>query len=372
MRKVLAIAWGSLLRIGRDRSALLMFLVMPMTLIGILGVSLSGLMSTGKINPFTVVVVDEDQPAQPALPPGIPESDRAHLPTLHICRTLLDEFFGDERLKQIVTVTEAADLDKAKQMVLNREAVAAIHVPRDFSSGILAGKQKAVYLFADPGQPTQVGIVTQVLGAFADHVTTNRLSGSLLGAGAITDTDLPTIREVQAGAREVTAMQYYAAAMTVMFTLMSAIQRAGTILQDRQNGTLSRMLCTPTPQWVILAGQMLSTTLLIGCQFVILLLGSTLIYRVHWGDWLPVLLTGLSFSLAAAGIASALASIFRDPKSADAAVGLVGMVFGALSGSMFPLYIFPDALLKVARVIPNYWALQGFLDQMAGMGIQFA
>lgn len=39
---------------------------------------------------------------------------------------------------------------------------------------------------------------------------------------------------------------------------------------------------------------------------------------------------------------------------------------------MFPLYIFPEGLLKVARFVPNYWALQGFLDQMAGMGVQHA
>ena len=372
MRKILAIALGGLLRMGRDRAALLMYLAMPMILIGILGVSLGGVMTAGRINPFSVIVVNEDQPAQPALPPGTPESARAQMPTIRVGDTLVDEFFGSERLRQIINVTVSTDLEGARQAVLGGKAAAAIHVPRSFSADVLGGRQGAMDLFTDPGQPTQAAIVSQVLGAFADHVTANALSGSLLGASSTVDIALPEIVQSQAGAREVKSMQYYAAAMAVMFMLMSAIQRAGTILQERQNGTLARILVSPTPKWIVLAGQTASTTLLIACQFAILLLGSTLIYRVYWGDWLPVLLIGFSFSLAAAGLATGLAAIFRDPKSADAAVGLVGMVFGALSGSMLPLYIFPDALLKVARVIPNYWALQGFLDQMAGVGIQYA
>ncbi|HWI63809.1 MAG TPA: ABC transporter permease [Symbiobacteriaceae bacterium] len=353
MRKILAIALGGLLRMGRDRTALLMFLAMPMVLIGILGVSLGGIMTAGRINPFAIIVVSEDQGA-----------------AVNLGETLLTEFFGSERLKEIMTVTKSTDLEGAKQLVLNGKAVAAVHLPRTFSADVMAGTQGAVALFTDPGQPTQAAIVSQVLSAFTDHVTANAVSGVLL-RGAPVEIDLPQIHQAQAGAREVRAMQYYAAAMAVMFMLMSAIQRAGTLLQDRENGTLARMLVSPTPKWIVLTGQTLATTLLITCQFVILLVGSTLIYRVYWGDWLPVLLIGFAFALAAAGLSTALAAIFRDPKSADAAVGLVGMVFGALSGSMLPLYIFPDGLLKVAKVIPNYWALQGFLDQMAGVGLAY-
>ncbi|HYG58132.1 MAG TPA: ABC transporter permease [Symbiobacteriaceae bacterium] len=360
MRKILAIAWASLLRMGRDRTALLMFLVMPMILIGILGVSLGGLMSAGRINPFTVIVVNEDQPA------------RAQSVTLDAGKILLEEFFGSERLGQIVTVEHSTDLAGAKEAVLNGKAVAAIHVPRTFSADILAGRQGAVGLFTDPGMPTQAGIINQVLHAFTDHVTANALYGLLLHGAPASEVALPEIREVQAGTRTVKAVQYYAAAMAVMFMLMSAVQRAGTILQDRENGTLARILVSPTPKWMVLTGQTLATAFLVACQFLVLLVGSTLIYRVYWGAWLPVLLIGFAFAVASAGLSTGMAAIFREPKSADAAIGLVSMVFGALSGSMLPLYTFPDALLKVAKVIPNYWALQGLLDQMAGVGAQYA
>lgn len=137
MRKILGIAWASLLRMGRDRMALLLFLVMPMILIGILGVSLGGLMSAGRINPFTVIVVNEDQPAAAPLPAGAPESARVQLDAGKI---LLEEFFGSERLQQIVTVSRSTGLEDARTAVRNGKAAAAIHMPPTFSADILAGK----------------------------------------------------------------------------------------------------------------------------------------------------------------------------------------------------------------------------------------
>lgn len=369
MRKILAIALNGLLRMGRDRKALIMFLLMPLILIGILGVSLKEMMSLGQINPFDVVVVNEDRPAKPSLPPGAPEAARAQLPTIYLGQILVDEVLGSDGIKKMIRLTQTEDLAAAKQLVADGKAVAVIHVPADFSARVADSQPVSIGLFTDPGRPTQVDIVSQVVGSFVDQVTSTTVAAALVGpAQAGRQIKLPTIAEVQSGAREVGAMAYYAAGMAVMYMLMSAIQRAKSILQDREEGTLSRILISPTPRWLLLCGQTLSTALLITAQFLILLLATTFLYGVEWGDWLPVLAIGLSFAIAASGISTGLAAIFRDPKAADSAVGLLGTVFAALSGSMFPLYLFPEGMLAVARFVPNYWALQGFLDQMAGLG----
>jgi len=101
-------------------------------------------------------------------------------------------------------------------------------------------------------------------------------------------------------------------------------------------------------------------------QFAIPMVGTRLLYQVDWGPWPHALLLGNAFSVAAAGIGTAAAGFFPQPRTADAAIGKVGMLFGALSGAMMPLYLFPDGLRAVARFIPNYWALQGFLDRPSG------
>lgn len=347
---------------GRDRKVLILFLLMPLMLIGILGVSLKEAMTLGKIEPFAVILVNADQPAQ-----------MGGMVSIHLGQVLADEAFGSERAKEIITLSTSTDLAAARQQVADGRAVAVVHVPGSFSADILGGKRAAIQLFTDPAHPTQVDILEQIVGSFTDQVTANAVAVALMGPGQVDGRiDLPTILERQSGNRQVGAMSYYAAGMAVMYMLMSAVQRAKTILQDRESGVLARVMISPTPTWVVLAGQSLSTAVLIAIQFLLLLLGSTLLYGVDWGPWLPVMLIGLAFAVAAAGLSTGMAAIFRDPKAADAGVGLLGMVFGALSGSMFPLWMFPDALMNIARFVPNYWALQGFLDQMAGLGLSYA
>ncbi|HWI52814.1 MAG TPA: ABC transporter permease, partial [Symbiobacteriaceae bacterium] len=147
--------------------------------------------------------------------------------------------------------------------------------------------------------------------------------------------------------------------------------RAKDILQEQADGTLARILTSPTNRVQVTTGQILGTMAVILSQFVILMIGTRLLFQVDWGGWYAALALGAAFSLAAAGIGTAAAALFNDPRAADSATGVVGMIFAALSGSMFPLYLFPDGLKMIARFIPNYWALQGFLDQMSGLGLSY-
>lgn len=364
MRKILAICQNALIRMGRDRKTLILFLLMPLLLVGILGMTLKEVMTVGKINPFDVVIINEDR-AAPLPMPGAPP--------LHLGKVLVDEVLLSDGVRELITLTTAPDLAEAKQQVADGEAAAAIYVPTDFSAQMVAGKRAEVQLFTDPARATQADIVGQIVRSFTDQVTAGAVAAALGGPhGVPVRVELPVITQKQAGARAIGALEYYAAGMAVMYMLMSAIQRSKNILEERDLGTMARTLISPTPTWVVLAGHTLATAVLLSLQFLLLLIGTSLLYGVHWGPWLPVLLIGLSFAIASAGIATGLASVFRDPKAADTGVGLLGMVFGALSGSMFPLWIFPDLFVKVARAIPNYWALQGFLDQMAGLGVQYA
>lgn len=363
MRKIIAIALNSLIRMGRDRKALVLLLLMPMILVGILGASLKNVMTMGKISPFTVIVVNDDQPA-----------------ALHLGKTLVDDVLQSDEVGEVITVALESDREAATQKLTagiaqadtSSSPAAVVYIPPTFSADVLAGKQASVELITDPGRPTQVEIISQIVRTFTDRVTSESVAMALTGTGAASPSSPPKIVQRQSGVREVGSFQYYAAAMAVMYMLMSALQRTKSMLEDRESGVLNRVLISPTPRWMLLAGQLLATALLIICQFLILLVGTTLLYGVHWGDWLPVLVIGCAFALAAAGIATMLASLFRDAKAADSAVGLLGMLFAALSGSMIPLYGFPEGLINVAKAIPNYWALQGFIDQMAGLGFAYA
>ncbi|HLN61939.1 MAG TPA: ABC transporter permease [Symbiobacteriaceae bacterium] len=361
MRKVWLIAVNALARLARDRKALIMLLLMPMVLIGILGSALAGMMGDGKIEPFPVIVVNQDT--------GVTAPA-----TINLGKLLATDVLESDQVKELLQVTNSTDLAGARQQVADGKTVAVIHVPATFTADVLAGKPATVNVLTDPGKPTQAGIVEQIVRSFTEEVTTGTLSARVLGpqqSQAIDRAKLPQLVNVPSGAKSVSAMQYYSVAMALMFLLMTAFNRAKQILQDREEGTLSRILLSPTGRWTIIAGQMLGSVVVTLTQFLLLMAGTALLYRVDWGNWGTTLLLAFCYSLAAAGIGMMAAGVLKDPRAADSGMGVVSNIFAALSGGMFPLYIFPESLKLVAKFTPNYWALQGFLDQFSGLGVAY-
>jgi ABC-2 type transport system permease protein len=361
VRKIWTIARYSLIRTVRDRRALILLLLMPLVLTGILGTALNKAMGYEDLKPFPVWVVSEDSPAKPPLPPGAPASAADALPSVHLGQIFIDRVLGDSQVKKIVETRQTLDLAAARAAVAEGKAVAAIHIPSGFSKAVLAGEPAAVDLITDPGQPEKAAIVEQIVRSFSDGVTATRL-------GAKVPSPQIDLKTTPSGARPVSAVQYYAAAMAVMFMLMTALARAKTILEERQSGTLPRILTSPTSRGEVLAGTALGIAVVLLAQFLVLMIGTRILYGVDWGDWGAALILAAGFCLAATGVGLLAASLIQDVKAADAAVGLVGPLFAALSGGMAPLYAFKGLLKAAAHLIPNYWALQGFLDQMSGLG----
>lgn len=382
MRVALVIGYQSLLLTIRDRKAIISAIILPLALTLILGVALKGTLSAGKIEPFTVIVLNEDQPAQPSLPAGAPAAVAAQLPTLDFGKLFVTDVLGSEQARVIIITREMNDLAEARELVADGQAAAAVVIPATFTADALGGRPANLAVYTDPGQEIQAGIVTQIAQSYTAEITTQLLPNRLLStrmqsldraAAAQLAADLAQkvtvqLNERSSGARSVSALQYYAAAMAIMNMLLTAIGRAGRLIEERENGTLQRMMSSPASRSAILAGQVLDAMVVPLAQFLVLLLGTSLVYGVYWGPWLPALLLGSAFALAAGGIGVAVAGLLSDRKAAESIGSLLGSVFAALSGAMSPLYTFPDLLKQIARFIPNYWALQGFLDQMAGMG----
>lgn len=383
MQKAFYTAWNGLSRMARDRQALALLILMPMILIGILGAALNNGFRSGSIQRFDVLLVNEDQGAY----------------GLNLGRILAEQVLGSEPVQELVRVLPAADAAAAREQVAGGAAVAAIRVPPGYTRGQIEGGGPPLVVWSDPGRPWHGEIVAAIVRQFSDGVQAVALSFLLggieppalptagggfsppVGAGAPDQGQelvrqmqeeigrtMPRVVSVPAGTRSVTALEYYAAAMSAMFMVMTALGRAGELIRERQQGTLPRMLVTPTPRAAIIAGQILGSLAILLAQFGVLYLGTRWVYGVQWGPLPAVLALGTAFGLAVTGIGTAVTAFINDPRAADASIGVVGTLFAALSGGMIPLYAFPPALKAAAHLVPNYWALKGFLDLMSGMG----
>jgi ABC-2 type transport system permease protein len=147
---------------------------------------------------------------------------------------------------------------------------------------------------------------------------------------------------------------------TAMFLMMGVFFSAATLVEERQDGTLQRLLTTPLPRASLLAGKFAGIFLLGFLQFVILVLVGQLV-GAHWGrDPLGVLILGTVFVLALTGLGTLLASFVKTSQQAGAFAILLTMVCGMLGGSWWPLEITSPAMQTAAKFTPVYWGLDGF------------
>ncbi len=77
-------------------------------------------------------------------------------------------------------------------------------------------------------------------------------------------------------------MQYYAAAMLVMFLLYNITVGAKSVVTEQRTETLARLFSTPTSSFSILFGKFLGTLLFACIQFGIFIVATHFMFHVEW------------------------------------------------------------------------------------------
>ncbi|RSK26061.1 ABC transporter permease [Bacillus sp. HMF5848] len=365
------IAWKDFIIRFLDRKSFLLMIVMPVLLTAILGSALAGVMNGNIDLPTTNVGVisgDDD-----------------------ILSTNFQTMLNDPEITELIVVTKVSDPYELTTLLESDKIDVGIELPLNWSEKLASSYDESlVKLYVDPGKELQGDIVQSIVSSYTKQVA------SIYATTNIVVEDLFAQQKVQADVNEVVAavanpldekasnyenivtgepvgkkaisgMQYYAAGMGVMFLLFSAMNGAKSILQERHEQTLARMMITPTSSLTILVGKFLGTLYYTVIQFTIFLLATTFIFGVDWGeDVLQVIAVSSVYAVSVAGLSILLAAVVRDEKTADGFGSIGVQILALLGGSMIPLNTFPNAIQKIADFTPNKWALEGFLNIMEG------
>ncbi len=139
---------------------------------------------------------------------------------------------------------------------------------------------------------------------------------------------------------------------------------------ERQQGTLRRILTTPTSKATFLLGTISGQVLMALIQMTLIVLFAFLAFRLNWGNPIGLYIVLTCSCLAAAAIGTAMGTFI---KSEGQAVGLsimAGMLMGMLGGCWFPIELFPPFMQSFAKIFPTTWAMQGLLDLLLrGAGV---
>jgi ABC-2 type transport system permease protein len=390
MRKILNIMWKDVNVLFRDTAAVILIIAGPLVLtlgMGLVTGSFNRSDSAATISLIPVAIVDQDG-GQFA--------------------TALVDLFSGEDLAGLVNPRSMDDEIAARSVVEGGDAVTAIIIPAGFSDSFLPDLATgalpapvAVEVYVDPGSPISSGIVTSIVEEFTirvqSGVTTIQIglsqlatSGAvspdqLLAAGQVmgdhlfagagnsalaTSSLIAVHRESAAieGSADFNPLAYFAPAMALLFLMYAVTLGARTLLTERREGTLARMLTAPVTSAQVLSGKVAGIFLGGVLQLGVLILLTSLLFQLRWGNPLGVAVLVAAAAAAATGWGLLVASIATTPSQISSLGMALTLIFGILGGSFVPLQGSATAIQWLSRITPNRWALDGFTSLALGEG----
>lgn len=368
--KILSIAIKDLIINLKDRKALTLIILMPLALIFVLGFTLSSLFQQGgvSIKKFDAAIVDKD---------GGEQSKR------------FKEFLSSDDIKEMVNLKETSE-EEGMNKVKSGEIPVLIVIPEGYTEGIKSGEKVEIKMYSDPGSPLSSKIaeslvksytgvssaVTAALGASEEVMMGYGLQGHML-LNEITEVFSSEDNAAEKAETKVldkkeplSAIQYYSAGMLVMYILFVGMLGTKSIVEEREQKTLQRLMTTSTSNTVILSGKLLGLLLLGIVDVVVLILFTRLAFNVRWGNSIPgLVLLSLTMVFAASGLSMFIATICRTSKAVDSINPIIIIILSFLGGSMFPIMIMPPILQTIGKIALNNWALRGYLNLMLNNGI---
>jgi ABC-2 type transport system permease protein len=192
----------------------------------------------------------------------------------------------------------------------------------------------------------------------------NPSAAQRLAAGAVQQLDSSppvAMKTVNATGRNFNQEDNTVPGYALMFALFALSSGAGTILQEKEDGTFKRLLVAPLPPNALLGGKLLAQFIQTALQLSVLFVLGSLLFHIDLGASIPALaliIVGTSF--AATGLGLILVSFVKNQRQLRPITTLIVLSFSALGGSWWPISIEPQWMQSLSKVTLNSWAMQGF------------
>jgi ABC-2 type transport system permease protein len=381
MKKLILIGLKDVKLAFRDRPALLLMLLAPFALTLGLGF-VTGSFSTedgSGIGSIPVILVNQDDGQLGA--------------------AVLELFHSDD-MRDLITAADMSDADEARLAVDNDAAAAVIIIPPGFTDSVIPAEGMEtsslpavqIQLYSNPTRPTSAGVVRSILEQFINRLEIARIGGQVTIAKMIAEGLILPQEAMQTGTRigeelarrESTAitlkgvtntgadtddfnvLAYMAPGMALMFLMYTVSYGGRSLLAERDEGTLPRLLITPTSAAQVLGGKIMGVFLTGAAQMFILITATSLLFGLQWGDWLGVVVLVLAAVFAASGWGMLVTVLGKTPGTVQWMGTSITLLFGLLGGSFFDPDVLPFWFRMAGRITPNAWGLDGFVTLAQG------
>lgn len=415
MSKIWTIAWKDIYSTYTDRNLVLVMLAAPLAVATIIALAFGGLGSGSPISNIPVAIVNLDQGSggfnygDIVVNAFIPPADGAGAPA-STCALVENEGLttGPDQGGTLEELTNAVKLDDAAAARAAVDAgtyTAAIIIPADFTARLVYGANKpieatSVEVYGNGGRVLGAGIIRSIVEGFVNQIVTGNVAvaatietmiqraqtdlafGAQFLAANATGAFQPDFscafepalnavrvrtdvlrQEGSAMSASASLLVVFGAAQAMFFTLFTGQGGILDIFQERRQGTLQRLIVSPTPRLAILLGKLVGTFVTCVTQLVFLFAALTVVASVLNGGFLMIwgnnlLLVGLVIigaALAATGLGTLIAGLAKTPEQAGIYGSVINIGLSVLGGA-FGFQLPPS----VAQFSLLYWGTDAF------------
>jgi linearmycin/streptolysin S transport system permease protein len=379
--KAWTIAWNDTLIRLRDYNALILMLLAPLVISAIMGAALGGSAkhNGAPMSHIPLVIVNDDQG--------------------ELGQTFVDALSSGE-LTALLKPTRTDDLAAAHKVVESGGARALIHIPRHFSSGLrsigagnhgVTFRPSEIQLYLDPSAEAASNLIRSIVTQVASRLTSAAIGRQVSAeqirenhASSLLKEDLEssylTENSQNIGLNQVTVkgdgnrnpFAFFAPSMAIFFLMITMFDAPRSILVEQDEGSLGRLIRTPTSTTQILLGKIGGSYLTGILQFTMLVVASRLIFNLKWTSSVPgLMLMVVGVVMAAASLGAVIAAYSKNLLQAGALGGGIAFLSAGLGGNFFDLERAPGWLQGVSRLTINRWALEGFTNlTVRGLGLK--
>jgi ABC-2 type transport system permease protein len=318
MRPALVILGKDLRQRLRDRSALLVAIVVPLVLASIFGLIFHNAIGGRVSFKFGLVEQDHGPAAQAFKSAALSPLER----------------------RGLITVKDEPTLAAGRHDADQIKVSATFVIPAGFSDAIgHAGTAATVRVLGNVDSAIGAQVAQSIAQSFADGTDTARIVAAVSGGRALDSRlvgSLPNpiaIADVSTRSRQLDAGTFYAGGMAIFFLFFTVQFGVTSLLEERRDGTLSRMLVAPIRREAVLAGKLLTSLVLGSVSMVVLALATHFLLSAHWGNVVGVLILIATGVLAATAVMTLVATLARTPEQAQSWQTMVALVLGMLGGA---------------------------------------
>ncbi|GGS69677.1 ABC transporter permease [Nonomuraea spiralis] len=343
MRTLLLITGKDLRQRLRDRSLLLLAFVVPFGLAAVFSVVFRG--------------VDAQQTATFA----VADLDRGPIATAFTGRVLRPlERAGVVRLRG------ADDEAMARAVVDSGEAHAAYVIPAGFSHAVQTGQKATIRVIGDVNAQIGSYVARSIADSFASDVRYAQVALAAKGGGtpeqAVAVPPPVTVADLAADRRQLTLAEGFQAGMAVFFLFFAVRFGFSSILDERRDGTLARLLSAPVPRLTIALSKLLTGIVVGVVSMAVLMAASSLLLGADWGSPVGLGLLIVAGVLAANGVMALVVSVARTAEQAGNAESAVAVLLAVLGGVLVPIQQTGGVLATLSLVTPHRWFMRGLAD----------